>query len=114
MLGYNSDDCAKSVAYTFQFIYLVGYIVWKTNWKFEGNNNVGSNDALISKIGSSGNKIWIRSFRSIKSDESLSFTTDLNRNEYVAGYGGRNIDGKIINCSDDGFIRKCAMDKTDS
>jgi len=81
------------------------YITGYTQGNIDGNTNAGSNDILLSKYDSSGNKQWTRMLGTPSSDTGMAIAIDNSENVYITGSTFGNLDGNI-NEGGDIFLTK--------
>jgi hypothetical protein len=98
LLGGDSMDMGSSLVLdSSDNLYIAGAT---SSSSFDGNANIGSNDAFITKYSSSGSRVWTKLFGAVNSDVIRGMVVDTSNNLYVTGYSGSTLEG------DDIFIAK--------
>lgn len=83
------------------------YTVGEVNKGIDSNAQIGSYDASLIKIDSSGTKQWSRTLGVAgKITISIGVSTDSNENIYVTGYTLGDLDGNTLIGTDDAFLTK--------
>ncbi|MFA5859070.1 MAG: SBBP repeat-containing protein [Elusimicrobiota bacterium] len=92
----NTDSCYSIAIDTSTNIYLTG----DAKSGIDGNTPLGSNDMVLIKYDTNGNKQWVKQFGTSVSDRGHSVTIDLSGNIYIAGF--YNINGSLRKYDSDG------------
>ena len=103
MLASNTEDGAYGIATDNAGN---AYVAGVTYGSVDGNVNAGSDDILLAKYDTSGNKLWTRQMGSSGIDAALAVAVDSAGNAYVTGYTAGSLDGNISAGADDIFIAK--------
>jgi Ca2+-binding RTX toxin-like protein len=107
LLGSRESDGANALTTGLDgSIYVGGY----TNGAFDGQTNNGSNDALLTKYGADGTKIWTKLLGSSSLDEATALTTGLDGSIYVGGVTVGAHHGQINIGYRDAFLSKVVAD----
>jgi hypothetical protein len=98
-VGSTADDIASAISYDG-----VGavYVTGSTFGAF-GGANLGSQDAFLAKVSTSGTQEWVRQFGSPQYDQGLDVSSDALGHVFVVGEVGGTFVGPYIG-SDDGYI----------
>lgn len=89
-------------------IYISGY----SSGAIDGNKNLGSNDAILIKYNSQGEKLWGKQYGTTSSDVVEDLVIDYQENLYIVGRTSGTLDSKKSVGSDDVFIIKYSKDGT--
>ncbi len=87
-------------------IYLVGY----TTGSLDVNTNSGNRDSFITKVSSSGEKIWTKCFGGAGDDDAIGVAIGFDGSLYVVGGTRSDFDSQINNGDYDAFLTKYSAD----
>jgi hypothetical protein len=106
-IGTPQDDEAYSVATDASGSVLVA---GSTQGDLGGRGSAGGVDAFVVKLGSDGERQWVRQFGTSSRDVATSVATDPGGNVYVAGVTEGALDGAPAAGPSDGFVVKLDRD----
>ena len=82
------------------------YIVGRTSGNFDGHTSFGSNDIILVKIDSNGNKLWSKQFGTANYDTGNGIAVDNSGNIYITGMVNDSLNGQTYYGGSDIFICK--------
>ena len=111
LLGSTSSDSAYFMATGLDgAIYICGV----TNGDLDGNKNVDSYDAFISKYQPDGTKSWTKTLGTNTSDYAWAMTVGSDGAIYIGGFTNGSLDNQNYSGGEDAFITKYLADGTKS
>ena len=109
LLGSSDSDYAQALTTGLDgSIYVSGY----TYGALDGQNNVGSYDAFLTKYSGDGTKVWTKLLGTGREDSGTALTTGLDGSIYVSGWTTGALDGQTNSGSSDAFLTKYSTDGT--
>ena len=82
------------------------YVVGTTRIDFDGNTNLGGDDAFLVKYDVDGNKLWSTQFGTSGAERGAGVSVDSSGNAYVTGFTHGHLDGNINAGAADVFLTK--------
>ncbi len=82
------------------------YVAGDTAGTFTGQTNLGSNDAFLAQVDSSGATSWTTEFGSAANDVAQAAAVDASGNSYVTGYTSGTFSGQSNAGGTDAFLAK--------
>lgn len=80
------------------------YVVGYTGGNMDGYTSSGGADIFVTKYNAGGVKQWTRQMGSPSYDYAMGVALDNERNVYVTGYTGGNLDGHVNSGGSDAFL----------